>query len=96
MPADEVNSVIFGLLNTLHVWEIAPWTPEAMPEVLRWAIYENGIPADANRYALADLIERAAAQDERTCSRLRLINEGTINICTSLAGRGELLGILAL
>jgi hypothetical protein len=96
VPASEVNSALFGLLRTLPVWEISPWTPEGMLEVLRWAIYENGIADDADRNALAELIERAAAQDEHTCSRLRLINDGTIDICASLASRGELLSVLAL
>ena len=96
MPADEVNRAIFGLLKTLDVWRIAPWTPEGMLEILRWAISENGIPDDADRYALAELIERAAAQDEHTCSRLRLINDATIELCASLAARGELLSILFL
>ncbi len=67
-----------------------------MLSVLRRAIEEDGIPDDADRHALAELIERAAAQDERTCTRLKLINEGTIGICASLASRGELLSILAL
>jgi hypothetical protein len=96
MPSDEVNQAIFGLLKTLSVWEIAPWTPEGMLSVLSWAIYENGIPDDADRYALAQLIERAAAQDEKTCSRRRLINDGTIELCGSLAARGELLSVLSL
>ena len=92
----EANSALFGLLKTMRVWEIAPWTPEGMLSVLQSAIYEEGIPDDADRPALAELIERAAAQDERNCSRLRLINDGTIEICASLAARGELLSVLSL
>lgn len=92
----EANSALFGLLRTLWVWEISPWTPEGMLEVLQWAIYEDGIPDDADRYALAELIERAAAQDEQTCRRLRLINDGMIGICGALAARGELLSVLSL
>ena len=96
VSSSEANSALFGLLRTLRVWEISPWTPEGMLEVLQWAIYEDGIPDEADRYALARLIERAAAQDEQTCSRLRLINDGTIGICGALAARGELLSVLSL
>jgi hypothetical protein len=96
VPAPEANSAIFGLLRTLRVWEISPWTPEGMLNTLRNAIDEDGIPDDADRHALAELIARAAAQNEESCSRLELIHEGTVEICASLARRGELLPILAL
>ena len=92
----EVNSAIFGLLRTLRVWEISPRTPEGMLSIIRQAIEDNGIPDDADRYALAELIVRAASLDQKTCSRLELINDTTIVLCASLAAQNELLPILAL
>jgi hypothetical protein len=96
VPTHEANSALFGLLRTLRVWEISPWTPEGMLNTLRKAIDEDGIPDDADRNALAELIARAAAQNEETCSRLQLIDGSTMDVCAGLARRGELLPILAL
>lgn len=96
VSADEANSALFGLLRTLRVWEISPWTPEGMLNMLANAINEDGIPNDADRHALAELIARAAAQNEETCSRLPLINDSTMELCASLVRQGELLPILAL
>jgi hypothetical protein len=96
VPAHEANSALFGLLRTLRVWEISPSTPEGMLNMLRNAIDEDGIPDNADRDALAELIARAAAQNEENCSRLQLINYSTMDLCSSLARQDELLPILAL
>jgi hypothetical protein len=96
VPAHEANSALFGLLRTLRVWEISPWTPEGMLNTLRNAIDEDGVPDDADRRALAELIARAAAQDEETCSRLPPVNQATMEVCASLAQQGELLPVIAL
>ena len=69
VPASEAKSALIGLLRTLRVWELAPWTPEGMLDTLYRAIDDHGVPDDADLHALAELIERAAAQDERSFGR---------------------------
>lgn len=97
VSANEATSAIFGLLRTLRVWEMAPWTPEGMLDTLHRAIDDHGIPRDADRGALAEIIERAAAEDEHTRGRrLELLNIATINVCSSLVNWGELVAVLAL
>jgi hypothetical protein len=93
VPVSEVNSAIFGLLKTLRVWVIAPWTPEGMLNTLREVIYEDGVPRDADRGALAELIERAADQQGPA---LEGLNISTIEVCSSLVNRDELVSVLAL
>lgn len=96
VPASEAKSALFGLLRTLRVWEMAHWTPEAMLDTLQRAIYDDGVPGDADLHALAELIERAAAHDERTFGRrLELLNIATITVCSSLVNWGQLLTVLA-
>jgi hypothetical protein len=96
VPANEANSALFGLLRTLRVWEISPWTPDGMLGTLQYAIFEDGIPEGADRGALAELIERAAAQNEETLGpHLIGLNVSTITICSSLVNWDELIPVLA-
>lgn len=92
----EVTAELFDLLRTLRIWEMADWMPEGMLNVLRRAIDEDGIPDDADRYALAELIERAFTQNEKGCSRIELIEDSAVEICVSLARLGQLLPIISL
>ena len=96
VPASEARSAIFGLLRTLRVWEIGPSTPEGMLNTLYRAMYDDCVPDDADLPALAELIERATAQDERSFGRrLELLNTATIDVCTRLVSWGQLLTVLA-
>ena len=94
--ASAANSALFSLVRTLRVWEMAPWAPEGLLNTLERAIDDHGIPREADRSALAELIERAASQDERTMGcRLEILNISTINVCSSLLNCGELVSVLA-
>ena len=91
-----MNSALFGLIGTLRVWEMEPWA-EGLLNTLERAVCNHHIPDDADRGALAELIERAASQDERSMGcRLEILNLATINLCSSLVNWGELISVLEL
>jgi hypothetical protein len=94
--AGEANSAIFGLLKTLRLWDMGPSMPELMLSTLNSAIREEGVPADADKAAIAEILERVATEDDITSSRpLEPLQIALIDLCASLASCGELSAILA-
>ena len=94
--AAEATSAIFGLLKTLPIWDLGPSMPELMLSYLNSAIREEGVPADADRSAIAEVLERAATGGDITSSHLlESLQIALIHVCSSLAGWEELSAILA-
>jgi len=96
LPSAEVNSAIFGLVETMPIWEMEPWMPEGMLNTLDAAISEDGVPSGAKRGAVAALLERAASQSEQTLGRpVEALQISFINVCASLTTREEMDSVLS-
>ena len=94
--AAEATSAIFGLLKTLPIWDLGPSIPEMMLSYLNSAIREEGVPADADRSAIAEILERAATGGDITSRPLlEALHIALIHVCSSLVSGGELSAILA-
>ena len=94
--AAEATSAIFGLLKTLPIWDLGPSMPQLMLSYLNSAIREEGVPADADRSAIAEVLERAATGGDITSRPLlEALHIALIHVCSSLVSGGELSAILA-
>jgi hypothetical protein len=95
VPPEETVAALLELTKSMKVWEMNQ-TPTGLLHALFCATYEDGLPDGADYEALADFIHQASFENYSTFKGPAYhLDIEVIHVCSSLAGRGQLLAVLA-